>query len=72
MPNVPLLIDLATHDDERRMFDLVSSTAAMGQPFAAAPNTPKDRLAALRTAFEKTLLDPAFRTMRSSSANWWR
>lgn len=62
LPNVPLLTELATNDDERRMFELVCSTAAMGQPFATPPNTPKDRLAALRTAFEKTLLDPAFRS----------
>lgn len=61
LPNVPLLTDLATNEDERRMFDLVCSTAALGQPFAAPPNIPADRLAALRAAFDKTLLDPAFR-----------
>jgi tripartite-type tricarboxylate transporter receptor subunit TctC len=61
LPNVPLLGELATNDAERRMFDLVCSTAALGQPFAAPPDIPQDRLAALRTAFEKTLLDPGFR-----------
>jgi tripartite-type tricarboxylate transporter receptor subunit TctC len=61
LPHVPLLTDLARNDDERRIFEFVGSTVALGQPFAAPPGIPADRLAALRAAFEKTLLDPAFR-----------
>lgn len=61
LPHVPLLTDLATTDDERRIFEFVGSTVALGQPFAAPPGIPADRLAALRAAFERTLRDPAFR-----------
>jgi tripartite-type tricarboxylate transporter receptor subunit TctC len=61
LPQVPLLTDLARNDEERRIFEFVGSTVALGQPFAAPPGIPADRLAALRGAFEKTLLDPAFR-----------
>lgn len=61
LPQVPLLTDLARNDEERRIFEFVGSTVALGQPFAAPPGIPADRLAALRDAFEKTLRDPAFR-----------
>ena len=32
----------------------------MGRPFAAAPGTPPERTAALRSAFMATMRDPAF------------
>jgi tripartite-type tricarboxylate transporter receptor subunit TctC len=61
LPNVPLLTELASNDEQRRMFEFVSSTVGLGQPFAAPPGIPQDRLAALRSAFEKTLGDREFR-----------
>jgi len=61
LPNVPLLTELAANDEQFRMFDLVASTVAIGQPFAAPPNIPQDRLAALRRAFDQTLRNAAFR-----------
>ena len=33
----------------------------MARPFAAPPNLPSDRLAALRDGFDATMADPAFR-----------
>lgn len=68
LPKVPLLTELAANPEERQMFDFVSSTVALGQPFAAPPGIPKDRLAALRTAFDRTLRDPAFRKDASKLA----
>ena len=59
--HVPLLIELARNDEERRIFEFVASTVELGQPFAAPPGIPADRLAALRGAFEQTLRDPEFR-----------
>jgi tripartite-type tricarboxylate transporter receptor subunit TctC len=32
----------------------------MARPFTAPPNVPKDRVAALRQAFDETIKDPAF------------
>ncbi len=61
LPNVPLLTDLAQNEDQLKVFQLVSSTVDMGQPFAAPPGVPTDRVNALRRAFEATLRDPAFR-----------
>ncbi len=68
LQKVPLLVDLARNDEERQIFEFVSSTVALGQPFAAPPGIPEDRLAALRSAFEKTLRDPAFRNDASKLA----
>lgn len=61
LPDVPLLTELATNDEQHRIFDLVASTVALGQPFAAPPNIPQDRLIALRRAFDQTLRDSDFR-----------
>ena len=61
LPDVPLLGDLARNDEERGIFEFVCNAVALGQPFAAPPAIPADRLAALRVAFENTLRDPAFR-----------
>jgi tripartite-type tricarboxylate transporter receptor subunit TctC len=61
LPNVPLLTQLATNDEQRRMFAFVVSTVELGQPFAAPPRIPDDRTRALRTAFEQTVMDAEFR-----------
>jgi tripartite-type tricarboxylate transporter receptor subunit TctC len=61
LPHVPLLTELAQNDEQFKMFQLVSSTVDMGQPFAAPPGVPRERVNALRRAFEATLRDPAFR-----------
>jgi len=61
LPNVPLLTELAVNDEQRKMFELVCSTVELGQPFAAPPGIPSERLTALRRAFEQTILNPDFR-----------
>jgi tripartite-type tricarboxylate transporter receptor subunit TctC len=60
LPDVPLLTDLAKTDEQRRIFKLISSSPALGQPYVAPPGVPADRLAVLRNAFAATLKDPAF------------
>jgi tripartite-type tricarboxylate transporter receptor subunit TctC len=60
LPNVPLLIDLATTPDVKAVFELMSVTADIGRPFVTAPGAPAERVAALRTAFEKTMADREF------------
>ena len=60
LPNVPLLTELAKTDEQRRIFKLISSSPALGQPYVAPPGVPADRLAILRDAFAQTLKDPAF------------
>ena len=60
LPDVPLLIDLATTPDVRAVFELMSLTADIGRPFVTAPGVPADRVAALRQAFADTMRDPEF------------
>jgi tripartite-type tricarboxylate transporter receptor subunit TctC len=60
LPDVPLLIDLATNADVKAVFELMSVTADIGRPFVTAPGVPPERVAALRQAFEKTMTDPDF------------
>jgi tripartite-type tricarboxylate transporter receptor subunit TctC len=60
LPDVPLLIDLATNPDVKAAFELMSVTADIGRPFVTAPGVPAERVAALRQAFAKTMTDPEF------------
>lgn len=58
MPGVPLVTELAKTERQRQMLDLVLSTQTMARPFAAPPNVPPERLAALRKAFMDAMADP--------------
>ena len=58
--DVPLALDFARNSEDRRMMELFFAAEDIGYPYVAPPLVPTDRLAALRTAFEKTMLDPNF------------
>ncbi len=58
--DAPLVRDLATTDEQRRMVDLVFSGCALGRPLAITPGVPADRVAALRAAFDQAVKDPEF------------
>ena len=60
LPDVPLIIDQATTDDQRAILKLVFSRQEFAWPFAAPPDIPADRAQALRAAFAATLADPEF------------
>ena len=60
LPNVPRLVDLATNDEQRRMFEFVSTDVAMERPYAAPPAIPADRLQTLRRGFEAMTKDSEF------------
>jgi tripartite-type tricarboxylate transporter receptor subunit TctC len=60
LPNVPLVMDLAKTDTERKMLRLVFARQTMGRPFVAPPGVPADRAAALRKAFMDTMKDKEF------------
>jgi tripartite-type tricarboxylate transporter receptor subunit TctC len=59
-PNVPLLTDLAKNPEEREIFDLISKASSVSRPFAVAHGVPKERVEALRRAFDAALSDPDF------------
>ncbi len=58
LPDVPLLLDLATNDDDRAMLRLMSAPSNVGRPLFTTPDVPADRVKALRSAFEAAMKDP--------------
>ena len=60
LPDVPLVMDLAKNDDQKRILKLIFTRQVMGRPFLAPPGIPADRVKALRTAFMDTLKDKDF------------
>jgi len=59
--DVPLSLDLARTPDDRRILELKFSAYAVGYAFMAPPETPSERVAALRAAMIAAVNDPAFR-----------
>ncbi len=60
LPDVPLILDFAKNQTERKALELVFAPLALGRPLAAPPGIPADRGAALRAAFDATVKDKAF------------
>lgn len=58
---VPLILEIATNDLDRRALVYIGTSATLGRPFAAPPGVPGDRVEMLRDAFMKTMVDPEFR-----------
>ena len=59
LPNVPLLTDFATNDEQRWMFKFVQ-TGIGDKGFMVAPRVPADRATALEKAYWATLHDKKF------------
>lgn len=60
IPDVPLALDLATNERQRQVLKVFLTSQEMARPFAAPPDVPADRIAALRAAFQQMLKDPDF------------
>ena len=60
LPEVPLMTELASTDEQRQILTLISSPIALGRPFLAPPDVPPERLAILRTAFDAAMADKDF------------
>jgi tripartite-type tricarboxylate transporter receptor subunit TctC len=59
-PDVPNILDQAKTPEVRQALEFLYLPLALGRSLAAPPETPKDRLAVLRTAVAKTMRDPDF------------
>jgi tripartite-type tricarboxylate transporter receptor subunit TctC len=59
-PEVPSVVDLAEHPEQRDVINLFLGPDEMGHPIAAPPGVPPERLAVLRTAFDAMVKDPEF------------
>jgi hypothetical protein len=60
LPGVPHIFDLVKTEEDRQIVKLVFGSQDMARPFLAPPGVPKDRVIALRKAFEATLADKEF------------
>lgn len=60
LPDVPLLMDLASNDEDRGMLKLLSAPATIGRPIVSTPNLDQAHRQVLRDAFSATVRDPAF------------
>ena len=60
LPDVPLMMDLATNDSDRAVMKLLSASVEVGRPLFVAPGVPADRVTALREAFNTMVKDPVF------------
>lgn len=58
MPDVPLLLDYAKTEEQKQVFQFISKAVLVGRPIATTPEVPKDRVTALRRAFDQALQDP--------------
>jgi tripartite-type tricarboxylate transporter receptor subunit TctC len=61
LPNVPLMINLATTDEQRKLVEVIIHFANdFSRPFVVPPGTPKDRVDILRKAFQDMLKEREF------------
>jgi tripartite-type tricarboxylate transporter receptor subunit TctC len=58
--DAPLATELAQSQAEREALKLFLSRVALGRPFVAPPEVPRERIEALRNAFLATMRDPEF------------
>jgi hypothetical protein len=60
MPNVPSVVELGKTAEDRQVLALFASGAIVGKAFMTSPKVPADRVQALRSAFDLTVVDPEF------------
>jgi tripartite-type tricarboxylate transporter receptor subunit TctC len=58
---IPTAVELARNDEERQVMTAIMTASEVGTAIFTPPGTPKDRVAALRRAFDATMKDPEFR-----------
>jgi len=60
LPEVPILRDLISNPRDREVVEFLVAGSQVGRAFAAPPQVPAERLAALRKAFDLTMQDPEY------------
>ncbi|SDR49010.1 Tripartite-type tricarboxylate transporter, receptor component TctC [Paraburkholderia fungorum] len=66
-PNVPNLSAYITNPEVKAVFNLFLLPFAAGRPIAVPAGVPPERLAALRSAFARTIADPGFQSAMTSA-----
>ena len=60
LPDVPLMLELATNDADRKLLAFISAETEVARSLVTTPGTPPDRVEALRRAFDAMIKDPDF------------
>jgi len=60
LPNVPLIMEFAKTDLDKKALEFLFAPQVMAWPLVAPPEVPADRIATLRKAFEATMKDSDF------------
>jgi tripartite-type tricarboxylate transporter receptor subunit TctC len=60
LADVPLLLELANNDMDRQVLTFLSADTAIARALVTTPDTPPERIEALRRAFDATMRDPEF------------
>lgn len=58
--DVPLIREFAKSDLDRKALDMINAGSTIGRPLAAPPGVPRERIEALRHAFDETMKDQEF------------
>ena len=60
LKDVPTALELVSSEEDRELLRVFLSKYQMTRPFAMPPEVPTARVAAIRTAFDATMKDPAY------------
>jgi tripartite-type tricarboxylate transporter receptor subunit TctC len=60
LPEVPLVMDMASNARDKQVMKIIYSRQLWGRPFVIGPNVPAAKVAVLRKAFDDTMKDPKF------------
>jgi tripartite-type tricarboxylate transporter receptor subunit TctC len=60
LPDVPTLFDLAKNDTDRQVLTFISADTAISRPLVTNSGVPRERVEALRRAFDATMKDAEF------------
>ena len=58
--DTPFALDLVRNEEDRRLADIAMAPLILGYPLMMAPDTPRERVAALRKAIMDMVRDPGF------------
>ena len=59
--DVPLVLDKAKNDEDRKILELIFSRNTLAYPVVAPPGVPRDRVEELRDALQQTAEDDDFK-----------
>jgi tripartite-type tricarboxylate transporter receptor subunit TctC len=67
LPDVPLMQELVTNPDQKKVVEFLSGGAAIGRALVVTSSVPPERIAALRSAFDQAMKDPDLLALAAKS-----